>query len=104
SVVKQTKLLEQLNISVRNTGKEVMQGVKASLVSATDDLKVTATEQNYGNLRTGAEVIRNFEVEVSPNGKPSQYNLTLKLNYTAPTGKKKTESYQIKHQVPSLAK
>lgn len=104
SVVKQRKLLEQLNISVRNTDKEVMQGVKASLVSATDDIKVTAAEQNYGNLRTGAEVIRNFEIEVSPNGKPSQYNLTLKLDYTAPTGKKKTESYQIKHQVPSLAK
>ena len=31
SVVKQRKLLEQLNISVRNTSKEVMQGVKASL-------------------------------------------------------------------------
>ena len=72
--------------------------------SATGDLKVTAAEQNYGNLRTGAEVMRNFEIEVFPNGKPSQYNLTLKLDYTAPTGKKKTESYPIKHQVRSLVK
>lgn len=104
SVVKQRKLLEQLNISVRNTGKEVMQAVKASLVSPTGDIKVTAAEQDYGNLRTGANIIRNFEIEVSPNGKPSLYNLTLKLNYTTPTGKTKIESYQIKHKVPSLAK
>jgi serine protease AprX len=104
SVVKQRKLLEQLNISVRNTSKEVMQGVKASLESTTGDIKVTAAEQDYGNVRTGADVIRNFEIEVSPNGKPSQYNLSLKLNYTTPSGQKKTDSYQIIHQVPSLAK
>jgi serine protease AprX len=104
SVVKQRKLLEQLNIAVRNTSKEVMQGVKASLVSPTNDIKVMAAEQDYGNLRTGADVIRNFEIEVSPNGKPSQYNLSFKLNYTTPSGQKKTDSYQIIHQVPSLAK
>lgn len=79
-------------------------GVKASLVSPTAKIKVTTAEQDYGNLRTGADIIRNFEIEVSPNGKPSQYNITLKLNYTTPSGKNKMESYQIKHQVPSLAK
>jgi serine protease AprX len=104
SVVKERKLLEQLNISVRNTGQEVMQEVKASLESANGEIKITAAEQDYGNLRTGADAIRNFEIEVSPNGKPTQYNLTLKLNYTTPTGNKKAESYQMKHQVPSLAK
>ncbi|MBD2452092.1 S8 family serine peptidase [Nostoc sp. FACHB-152] len=104
SVVKQRKLLEQLNIAVKNTSKEVMQGVKASLVSPTGDINVTAAEQDYGNLRIGADVIRNFEIEVSPNGKPSQYNLSLKLNYTTSSGQKKTDSYQIIHQVPSLAK
>ncbi|MBD2526671.1 S8 family serine peptidase [Nostoc sp. FACHB-133] len=104
SVVKQRKLLEQLNISVRNTSNEVMQGVKASLVSPTGDIKVTAAEQDYGNLRTGTEIIRNFEIELSSNYKPSQYNLILNLSYTTPTGKKKTESYQTKHQIPSFAK
>jgi serine protease AprX len=104
SVVKQRKLLEQLNIAVKNTSNEVMQGVKASLVSPTSDIKVTAAEQDYGNVRTGADVIRNFEIEVSPNGKPIQCNLSLKLNYTTPSGQKKTDSYQITHKVPSLAK
>ncbi len=104
SVVKQRKLLEQLNISVRNTSKEVMQGVKASLLSDIDDIKVTTAEQDYGNLRTGTEIIRNFEIEVSSNYKPSQYNLILNLSYTTPTGKKKTESYQTKHKIPSFAK
>ena len=99
--VKEWKLLEQVNIAVRNTGDETMQAVKASLVGS-DGIKVTSAEQDYGTLRVGAETTRDFGIEVPSKFKPPQCKLTLNLNFTTPTGKKKTRSYKLTHQVPSL--
>jgi subtilisin family serine protease len=98
--VKEWKLLEQVNIAVRNTGDETMQAVKASLVGS-DGIKVTSAEQDYGTLRVGAETTRDFGIEV-PSKFKSQFKLTLNLNYTTPTGKKKAFSYKLTHQVPSF--
>lgn len=99
--VKEWKLLEQVNIAVRNTGDETMQAVKASLVGP-DGIKVTNAEQDYGTLRVGAETTRDFGIEVPSKFKSPQCKLTLNLNFTTPTGKKKTCSYKLTHQVPSL--
>ncbi len=99
--VKEWKLLEQVNIAVRNTGDETMQAVKASLVGP-DGIKVTSAEQDYGTLRVGAETTRDFGIEVPSTFKSPQCKLTLNLNFTTPTGKKKTHCYKLTHQVPSL--
>ncbi|NMG08384.1 S8 family serine peptidase [Brasilonema sp. UFV-L1] len=99
--VKEWKLLEQVNIAVRNTGDETMQAVKASLVGPLG-IKVTSAEQDYGTLRVGAETTRDFGIEVPSKFKSPQYKLTLNLNFTTPSGKKKTCSYKLTHQVPSL--
>jgi hypothetical protein len=99
--VKEWTLLEQVNIAVRNTGDETMQAVKASLVGP-DGIKVTSAEQDYGTLRVGAETTRDFGIEVPSMFKSPQCKLTLNLNFTTPTGKKKTCSYKLTHQVPSL--
>jgi hypothetical protein len=99
--VKEWKLLEQVNIAVRNTGDETMQAVKASLVGPLD-IKVTSTEQDYGTLRVGAETTRNFGIEVSSKFKSPESKLTLNVNYTTPTGKKKKVFYKLTYQVPSL--
>ncbi len=99
--VKESKLLQQVNIAVRNTGDETMQGVKASLV-VPHGIKVTSAEQNYGTLRVGAETTRDFGIEVPSKLKSSQYKLTLNLNFITPTGKKKTYSYKLMHDVPVL--
>jgi serine protease AprX len=100
-LVKEWKLQQQVNIAVRNTGDETMQAVKASLVGP-DGIKVTSAEQNYGTLRVGAETTRDFEIEVPSKFKLPQSKLTLNLNFTTPTGKKKTCSYNITHQLPNL--
>lgn len=99
--IKEWKLQQQVNIAVRNTGDETMQAVKASLVGP-DGIKVTSAEQNYGTLRVGAETTRDFEIEVPSKFKLPQSKLTLNLNYTTPTGKKKTCSYNLTHQLPNL--
>jgi serine protease AprX len=99
--VKEWTLLEQVNIAVRNTGNETMQAVKASLVGP-DGIKVTNAEQDYGTLRVGAEITRDFGIEVPSKFKSPQCKLTLNLNFTTPSGKKKTCSYKLRHQVPSL--
>lgn len=99
--VKEWKLLEQVNIAVRNTGNETMQAVKASLVGPLD-IKVTSPQQDYGTLRVGAETTRDFGIEVSSKLKSPESKLTLNVNYTTPTGKKKTFSYNLTYQVPSL--
>ncbi|MBW4491166.1 MAG: S8 family serine peptidase [Trichocoleus desertorum ATA4-8-CV12] len=101
SSVKEWTLLEQVNIAVRNTGDETMQAVQASLVGP-DGIKVTSAEQDYGTLRVGAETTRDFGIEVPSKFKSPQCKLTLNLNFTTPTGKKKTRCYKITHQVPSL--
>lgn len=98
--VKKWKLLEQVNIPLRNIGYETMQGVKASLV-APKDIKVTSAEQDYGTLRPGAETTRNFAIEVSSNLNSPQYKLTLNVNFTTPKGKQ-TRSYNLTHKVPML--
>jgi serine protease AprX len=99
--VKEWKLLEQVNIAVRNTGDETMQAVKASLVGP-NGIKVTSAEQDYGSLRVGAQTTRDFGIEVPSKFKSPEYKLTLNLNFTTPTGKKKTRSYKLTHQIPSL--
>ncbi len=99
--VKEWKLLQQVNIAVRNTGDETMQGVKASLVGP-HGIKVTSSEQDYGTLRVGAETTRDFGIEVPSKLNSPQYKLTLKLNFTTPTGKKKAYSYKLMHDVPAL--
>lgn len=99
-LVKEWKLLEQVNIAVRNTGDETMQAVKASLVGP-NGVKVTSAEQDYGTLRVGAERTCDFGIEVPSKFKSRQYKLTLNLNFTTPTGKK-THSYKLTRQVPSL--
>ncbi|MBN3927002.1 S8 family serine peptidase, partial [Nostoc sp. NMS4] len=102
SAVTDRKLLEQLNIAVQNTGGETMQAVKASLVATNNGIKVTRGEQDYGNLRVGEDARRDFEI-IAPSNKSGQYDLTLNLNFTTPTGKK-SQSYQIAHEVLSLPK
>ncbi|KAB8315759.1 S8 family serine peptidase [Tolypothrix campylonemoides VB511288] len=99
--VKEWKLLEQVNIAVRNTGNETMQAVKASLVGPSG-IKVTSAEQDYGTLRVGAETTRDFGIEVPSKFKSPQFKLTLNLNFTTPTGKKKTRCYKLTHKVPSF--
>lgn len=101
--VKERKLLERLNIIVQNSGEETMQAIKASLVATNNGIKVTSPEQDYGNLRVGADATRHFEI-IAPIDKPNQYDLTLNVNFTTPTGKKKTQSYKIPYKVPSLTK
>lgn len=98
--VKAWKLLEQVNIPLRNTGYETMQGVKASLV-APKDIKVIRAEQDYGTLRVGVETSRNFAIEVPSKFKSPQLQLTLNVNFTTPSGKK-TRSYNLMHKVPIL--
>ena len=98
--VNKWKLLEQVNIPLRNIGYETMQGVKASLV-APKDIKVTSAERDYGTLRPGAEITRNFAIEVPSNLKSPQYKLTLNVNFTTPKGKQ-TRSYKLTHKVPIL--
>ncbi|MFN6480410.1 S8 family peptidase [Nostoc sp. DedQUE07] len=107
--LKEWTLREQVNIAVRNTGDETMQAVKATLVGpdginliGLDGKKVTSAEQDFGTLRIGAEATRDFAIEVPSNFKSPQCKLTLNLNFTTPTGKKKTCSYKLTHQVPSL--
>ena len=99
--VKEWTLLEQVNITVRNTGDETMQAVKGSLVGPLG-VKVTSAKQDYGTLRVGAETTRDFGIEVPSKFKSPQCKLTLNLSFTTPTGKKKTCSYKLTHQVPSL--
>lgn len=99
--VKESKLLQQVNIALRNTGDETMQEVKASLVGPYG-IKVISAEQDYGTLRVGAETTRDFNFEVPSKLKSSQYKLTLDLNFITPTGKKKTYSYKLMHDVPVL--
>ncbi|MFB8788291.1 MAG: S8 family serine peptidase [Potamolinea sp.] len=101
--VKEWTLLEQLNITVRNTGDETMQAVKASLVGP-DGITVKSAQQSYGTLRVGAEATRDFGIEVPSKFKSPQCQLTLNLNFTTPTGKKKTRPYKLTHQFPSLQK
>ncbi|MBW4605681.1 MAG: S8 family serine peptidase [Hassallia sp. WJT32-NPBG1] len=107
--LKEWTLREQVNIAVRNTGDETMQAVKATLVGpdginliGLDGKKVTSAKQDYGTLRVGAEATRDFGIEVPSKFKSPQCQLTLNLNFTTPTGKKKTRSYKLTHQVPSL--
>jgi subtilisin family serine protease len=101
--VKNWTLLEQVNITVRNTGDETMQTVKASLVGP-DGITVKSAEQNYGTLRVGAEATRDFGIEVPSTFKSPQCKLTLNLNFTTGSGKKKTRPYKLTHQFPSLHK
>ena len=99
--VKEWKLLEQVNIAVRNTGDETMLAVRANLVGP-KDIKVTSAEQNYGSLRVGTEITRDFAVEIPSTAKSPQYKLTLNVNFTTPAGKKKAYAYNLMHKVPSL--
>ncbi|WP_445173464.1 S8 family peptidase [Microcoleus sp.] len=99
--VKNWTLLEQLNITVRNTGDETMQAVKGSLVGP-DGITVKSAEQSYGTLRVGAEATRDFGIEVPSKFKSPQCQLTLNLNFTTATGKKKTRPYKLTHQFPLL--
>jgi serine protease AprX len=107
--LKEWKLREQVNIAVRNTGDETMQAVKATLAGpdgisliGLDGKEAKSAEQDYGTLRVGAEATRDFGIEVPSKFKSSQCKLTLNLNFTTPTGKQKTRSYKLTHQVPNL--
>jgi len=96
------RLLDQLNVSVRNTGEKTMQDVKASLVSNDNCLKISSAEKDYGNLRVSKDASCDFEIEVAPNTNSSQYHLTLNVSFCTPTGEKKTQSHQLTYQVPNL--
>ncbi len=102
SAIKERKLLEQVNVSVRNTGEKVMQTVKASLISNHDHIKVTSTEKDYGDLRISKDATRNFEIEVLPNSHSSQYHLTLNVSFCTPNGEKKKQSHQLTYQAPNI--
>ena len=100
--LKRRTLIEQLNIDLQNTGEEIMKGVKVSLVSNIEGIKVTTAEKDYGNLRVGEDTTCNFDLEIAPNGNLGSHNLTLNVNYTNPKGEIKTRSHQIEHEVPSF--
>lgn len=100
--IKERKLVEQLNVSVRNTGEKTMQAVKASLVSNDNRIKVTSAEKDYGNLRVSKDATHDFDIEVAPRTKSGKYNLTLKVSFSTPTGEKQTQSHQLTYQVPNL--
>ncbi len=100
--IKKRKLLEQLSVSVRNTGKKRMQTVKASLISKDNHIKVTSAEQDYGDLRVSKDATRDFAIEVTSNTKSGKYPLTLNVSFSTPTGEKKTQSHQLTYQVPNL--
>ncbi|NJM23882.1 MAG: S8 family serine peptidase [Richelia sp. SL_2_1] len=102
SALKQRKLIEQLNIDLQNTSEEIMKGVKVSLVSNIEGIKVTTAEQDYGNLREGEDTTCNFDLEVAPHSNSGLYNLTLNVNYTTSKGEIKTRSHQIQHEIPSF--
>ena len=101
--IKERKLLEELSVSVRNTGEKRMQAVKASLISKDNRIKVTSAEKDYGNLRVSQDATHDFAIEVAPNTKSEQYPLTLNVSFSTPAGEKKTQSLQLTYQVPNLS-
>ena len=105
TVIKLRKQIETLKTSLKNTSREIMREVRATLMSDNPGIKVTKSEGDYRTLIVGGEGVADYEVQVEPSVQEGQYQLSMDIKYTTPAGENKTISdYKVQYAVGSPPK